>query len=104
IEREALKRETDAASRDRLKRIEKELSEAKERRDALQAQWQSEKQGLESISKIKAEIEQTRIAIEKANREYDLNKLAELQYGKLTSLEKQLAEAENKVLSKRDGA
>ena len=94
IEREALKRETDAASRDRLLKLEKELAEAQERRSALQAQWQSEKGGLEKLSKIKSEIEQTRRDIEKAKREYDLNKVAELQYGKLASLEKELAEAE----------
>jgi ATP-dependent Clp protease ATP-binding subunit ClpB len=94
IERQALKRETDVASRDRLEKLEKELSEANERKSALQAQWQSEKGGLEKLSKIKSEIEQTRHEIDKAKREYDLNKVAELQYGKLASLEKQLAEAE----------
>ena len=94
IEREALKRETDAASKDRLVKLEKELAEAQERRSALQAQWQTEKGALEKLSKIKSEIELTRRGIEKAKREYDLNKLAELQYGKLASLEKELAEAE----------
>jgi ATP-dependent Clp protease ATP-binding subunit ClpB len=94
IEREALKRETDAASRDRLERLEKELAEAREKRDALQAQWQSEKTAVEKLAAIKAQIEQTRLEIEKAKREYDLNKVAELQYGKLSALEKELAEAE----------
>ncbi len=94
IEREALKRETDTASKDRLVKLEKELAEAQERRSAVQAQWQSEKGGLEKLSKIKSEIEQTRRDIEKAKREYDLNKVAELQYGKLASMEKELAEAE----------
>ena len=94
IEREALKRETDAASRDRLERLEKELAEAREKRDALQAQWQSEKAAVEKLAAIKAKIEQTRLEIEKAKREYDLNKVAELQYGKLAALEKELAEAE----------
>jgi ATP-dependent Clp protease ATP-binding subunit ClpB len=94
IEREALKRETDAASKDRLVKLEKELAEAQERRSALQAQWQTEKGGLEKLSKIKSDIEQTRREIDKAKREYDLNKVAELQYGKLASLEKELAEAE----------
>ncbi len=83
IERQALKRETDVASRDRLEKLEKELAEANERKSALQAQWQSEKGGLEKLSKIKSEIEQTRHEIDKAKREYDLNKVAELQYGKL---------------------
>jgi ATP-dependent Clp protease ATP-binding subunit ClpB len=103
IEREALKRETDAASRDRLTKLEKELAEAQERRSELQAQWQSEKGGLERLSKIKSEIEQTRREIEKAKREYDLNKVAELQYGKLASLEKELAEAE-KIADKSGGS
>jgi len=100
IEREALKRETDSASKDRLTRLEKELAEAKERRGALEAQWQSEKGGLEKVSRIKADIEQTRIAIDKAKREYDLNKVAELQYGKLASLEKELANEEEHLIKK----
>ena len=103
IEREALKRETDVASKDRLVKLEKELAEAQERRSALQAQWQSEKGGLEKLSKIKSEIEQTRRDIEKAKREYDLNKVAELQYGKLASLEKELVEAE-KIADKSGGS
>ncbi len=103
IEREALKRETDTASRDRLSRLEKELAEAKDKRSALQAQWQSEKGGLEKLAKIKAEIEQTRQAIEKAKREYDLNKVAELQYGKLASLEKALADDESRLIKKGGG-
>jgi ATP-dependent Clp protease ATP-binding subunit ClpB len=94
IEREALKRETDAASRDRLERLEKELAEARDKRDALQAQWQSEKGAVEKLAAIKVKIEQTRLEIEKAKREYDLNKVAELQYGKLAALEKELGQAE----------
>jgi ATP-dependent Clp protease ATP-binding subunit ClpB len=100
IEREALKRETDSASKDRLTRLEKELAEAKERRTTLEAQWQSEKGGLEKVSRIKADIEQTRIAIDQAKREYDLNKVAELQYGKLASLEKELASEEERLIKK----
>jgi ATP-dependent Clp protease ATP-binding subunit ClpB len=94
IERQALKRETDPASRERLEKLEKELAEASENKSRLQAQWQSEKGGLEQLASIKSEIEQTRHEIDKAKREYDLNKVAELQYGKLASLEKRLAEAE----------
>jgi ATP-dependent Clp protease ATP-binding subunit ClpB len=103
IERQALKRETDAPSKDRLTKLEKELAEAHERQSAIQAQWQSEKGGLEKVSKIKSDIEQTRREIEKATREYDLNKVAELQYGKLASLEKELAEAE-KIADKSGGS
>ncbi len=104
IEREALKRETDPASRDRLQRIEKELVDANEKRGALQAQWQAEKGALEKLAKTKSEIEQTRLAIEKAKREYDLNKVAELQYGKLASLEKELAAEEKKITEKSGGS
>ncbi len=103
IERAALKRETDPASRERLERIEKELAEVGERHDALQARWQQERAGLEGIAKVKAEIEQTKLAIEKARREYDLNKLAELQYGKLAALDKQLAAEEARLVSKAGG-
>ena len=97
IEREALKRETDAASRERLGKLEKELAEAQEKRSTLQAQWQNEKGGIEKLARIKSEIEQTRHEIEKAKREYDLNKAAELQYGKLITLEKELAAGEKAV-------
>jgi len=100
IEREALKRETDTASKDRLGRLEKELAEVRERHDTLEAQWRKEKEGLEGLAKIKAEIEQTKQEIEKARREYDLNRLAELQYGKLAGLEKNLAEEEEALLKK----
>jgi ATP-dependent Clp protease ATP-binding subunit ClpB len=102
IEREALKKETDAASKERLERLEKDLATEREKQGALQAQWQSEKKGLEAISRIKAEIEQTKLAIDKAKREYDLNKVAELQYGKLAGLEKELAAAEEKLVQKED--
>jgi ATP-dependent Clp protease ATP-binding subunit ClpB len=94
IEREALKRETDVASRDRLERLDKELAGVREKRDALRAQWQSEKGAVEKLAAVKARIEQTRLEIEKAKREYDLNKVAELQYGRLAGLEKELAEGE----------
>ncbi|HUY20371.1 MAG TPA: ATP-dependent chaperone ClpB [Candidatus Binataceae bacterium] len=104
IEREALKRETDEASRDRLARLEKELAEVQEKRSALQAQWQREKGELEQLSSLKAQIEQTRLEIEKAKREYDLNKVAELQYGKLAGLEKELTDREKKLHDERGGA
>src|ERR1700733_2667908 len=103
IEREALKRESDQASRDRLQKLEKELAEVKEKRAGLQAQWETETGGLEKLAKIKAEIEQTRLAIEKAQRDYDLGKLAELQYGKLAALEQQLASDEEQLIAKNSG-
>jgi len=104
IEREALKRETDQASRDRLARLEKELAETQEKRSALQAGWQKEKGEIEHLSSLKAQIEQTKLEIDKAKREYDLNKVAELQYGKLAGLEKELAEREQKLRDERGGA
>jgi ATP-dependent Clp protease ATP-binding subunit ClpB len=104
IEREALKRETDTASKDRLEKLEKELAEVNERRSALQAQWQAEKGGIEKLSQLKSQIEQTKHEIDKAKREYDLNKVAELQYGKLAGLEKELAAAEKAVDTKGGGS
>jgi len=95
IEREALKKETDAASRHRLEKLEKELADLRASADQLQAQWQGEKEAVQKIRAIREEIEQTKVAIEQAQREYDLNRAAELQYGKLNQLEKQLREYED---------
>ncbi|HEY3135261.1 MAG TPA: ATP-dependent chaperone ClpB [Blastocatellia bacterium] len=95
IEREALKKETDAASRGRLEKLEKELADLRANADQLKAQWQAEKEEVQKIRSIREEIEQTKLAIEQAQREYDLNRAAELQYGKLTQLEKQLREYED---------
>jgi ATP-dependent Clp protease ATP-binding subunit ClpB len=94
IEREALKKETDAASRHRLEKLEKELANLRANADQLKAQWQAEKESVQKIRSIREEIEQTKLAIEQAQREYDLNRAAELQYGKLIQLEKQLREYE----------
>jgi ATP-dependent Clp protease ATP-binding subunit ClpB len=94
IEREALKKEVDAASRDRLERLEKELADLKERADVLRAQWQKEKEALNRVQQIKAEIESTKIQIEQAERATDLQKAAELKFGKLIELDKQLKHEE----------
>jgi len=94
IEREALRKETDAASRDRLGRLEEELAGLRETADRLRAQWEAEKGGLGQLRDLKQEIEQTRHAIEQAEREYDLNTVAELKYGKLADLERRLAAAD----------
>ncbi|QGY41691.1 ATP-dependent chaperone ClpB [Pseudodesulfovibrio cashew] len=90
IEREALKRETDAASKDRLKKLEKDLVDLKERQAALLAQWENEKSGIERLRSLKEDIESTRREIEEAKRVHDYNRAAELEYGKLGSLEKEL--------------
>lgn len=94
IEREALKKEKDSASKERLKALEKELADLKAKRDALHARWQSERGGVESSRKVREEIEKVRQQIETAQRAYDLNQVAELQYGKLPELEKKLRDAE----------
>jgi ATP-dependent Clp protease ATP-binding subunit ClpB len=90
IEREALKKETDKASRERLAKLEKELADLKTNSASLRAQWQADQEALKKQREIREQIEQTKVEIEQAERAYDLNKAAELKYGKLTSLEKQL--------------
>jgi len=103
IEREALKKEKDTPSKERLKILEKELADLKAKRDALHARWQSERGGVESSRKIRAEIDQIRQEIETAQRSYDLNKVAELQYGRLPALEQKLKTAEATIDAKEKG-
>ncbi len=97
IEREAVKKETDAASKERLKGIEKEIAELSEKRNGLKAQWQAEKDIIQKIRALKEEIEKTKIEEEKAEREGDLGKAAQLKYGKMNELLRKL-EGENKNL------
>jgi ATP-dependent Clp protease ATP-binding subunit ClpB len=97
IEREALKKETDAASRERLAKLEKELANLKTEAEALQAQWQREKQAIERLRSLRQEIEHTRYLIEQAERAYDLNRAAELKYGRLVELERQLKQEEENL-------
>ncbi len=103
IEREALKKETDPASKERLAKIEKELAELRSEADALEARWQNEKQAVTRLRNLREQAEQTRLEIEQAERQYDLNRAAELKYGKLIQIERQLA-AEQDALGKQDGA
>jgi len=98
IERQALKKEKDETSRDRLEKLEKELANLKEEADKLKAHWQKEKETIQKIGKIKREIEATREQSIRAEREGNLEKAAELRYGKLIQLEKELQE-ENKKLA-----
>ena len=91
IEREALRKETDAASRERLARLEKELADLKAESDALTARWQREKDAVQRLRQLREQVEQTKLEIEQAERQYDLNRAAELKYGKLAGLERQLA-------------
>jgi ATP-dependent Clp protease ATP-binding subunit ClpB len=102
IEREALKKESDPASRERLEKLEKELAELRSKADALRAQWQAEKQAVQRLRSLREQIEQTRIEIEQAERQYDLNRAAELRYGKLAELERRL-KAEEEMLAKKQG-
>jgi ATP-dependent Clp protease ATP-binding subunit ClpB len=101
IEREALKRETDAASKDRLAKIEAELSGLKAKQAELGSQWEREKSAIEGIRRLKEEIEQVRRDVEEAERVADYNRAAELKYGKLDVLERQLA-ASNASITEED--
>jgi ATP-dependent Clp protease ATP-binding subunit ClpB len=100
IEREALRKESDAASRDRLTKLEKELADLKSQQQELRARWDTEKQAVTRLRSLKEEIEKTKTAMEQAQREYDLNRAAELKYGKLAQLEQQLAEEEKRLREK----
>src|SRR6516162_5006699 len=102
IEREALKKESDPASRERLARIEKELANLRAEADALKAKWQSEKRTVQRLRSLREKIDQLRAEIDQAERAYDLNKAAELKYGTLTELEKKL-KAEEERLSQKQG-
>ncbi|HIK51094.1 MAG TPA: ATP-dependent chaperone ClpB [Oscillatoriales cyanobacterium M59_W2019_021] len=97
MERLSLQKESDPASRDRLSKLEKELADYKERQSALNAQWQAEKDVLEKRKELKEEIDRVQVEIEQAERNYDLNRAAELKYGKLSQLQKQLEATEDQL-------
>ncbi|MFO0847884.1 MAG: ATP-dependent chaperone ClpB [Gemmataceae bacterium] len=103
IERQALKKETDKASKDRLAKLEKELADLKADADALRAKWQAEKDSVGKVRQVREQIEQVKRDIDRAEREYDLNKAAELKYGKLPELQKQLAAIEQQTASQAQG-
>src|SRR5438477_3304508 len=94
IELEALRKEKDKASRERLEKLEKELADLKEEHARLAAHWQQEKQLIEVSRKLKGELEPLRAEIERATRAGDLSKASELQYGKVPELERRIKEAE----------
>ena len=100
IENQALKKETDEASAERLKKLQGELSEEKAEFDRLKSKWEAEKKELDSTKDIKKKIEDTNHAIEEAERNYDLERLSELKYGTLPKLKEELAEREK--ASKKD--
>ena len=94
IEKQSLAKETDAASVERLKKLEKELADISSERDAMKLQWQNEKSDIDKSRSIKAELEQCRFDVEKFTREGNLEKAAELKYSKIPALEKELTAAE----------
>ena len=100
IEEEALKKETDTLSKERLEALQKELAELKSDLTTRTAQWQNEKKSVDNLSKLREQIEDIHKQIEKAQREYNLEKAAELQYGELPKLEQQLAIEEKNVREK----
>ena len=103
MEKLSLGRESDSASQERLQRIERELAELGEQQSSLNAQWQQEKGAIDDLSGLKEEIERVQLQVEQAKRNYDLNKAAELEYGTLANLQKQLQTKETE-LAQEDGS
>lgn len=97
IEEAALKKEQDEASQKRLEEIREKLSKLNTHANSMKKQWEKEKEAIQNVRNIKKEMEEVKIAIEKAEREYDLNKAAELKFGKLNELEQRLKTAETDV-------
>jgi ATP-dependent Clp protease ATP-binding subunit ClpB len=97
IEREALKKETDKASRERLEKLEKELADLKEDKNRLATHWQQEKEAILAARKLKEELEQVRLEIERAQRAGDYAKASELQYGRLPAVEQKIKSEETRL-------
>lgn len=97
MERLSLQKESNAASRERLERLEKELADLKEEQSTLNAQWQSEKDVIVEIQGIKEAIDKVNLEVQQAERNYDLNRAAELKYGKLIELQNKLSAAETRL-------
>jgi len=103
IEETALKKEKDSASGERLQVLRRELAEDRTKLDSMRAQWDNEKQLITSLQQLREEIEQTRHQIEEAERNYDLNRVAELRYGVLPALEKRLTKEQSRIAEKQTG-
>ena len=103
IEREALRKESDAASRDRLGKLEKELADLKEDRAGLATHWQQEKEAIQTVRKLKEELEPLRLEIERAQRAGDYTKASELQYGRVPELDRKIKEAEARLAELQKG-
>ena len=101
IEEAALTKEKDPASRERLEKLQQELAEMRSEADAMKAQWQTEKQSIQRVRNVKREIDEVRTEIERAEREYDLNRAAELKYGRLNDLERRLQSEEEHLAGKQ---
>ena len=99
IERTSLAKEKDSASKERLKRLDKELADLKEKSRALTAQWQNEKAAVNAVSVVQTQLEQAKLELEQAQRKGDLNLAAQIQYGKIPDLEKKLAKMESAAAS-----
>ncbi|NES99889.1 MAG: ATP-dependent chaperone ClpB [Sphaerospermopsis sp. SIO1G1] len=97
MEKLSLQKESDPASRERLERLDKELADFKEEQRTLNAQWQSEKDVITKLQSIKEEIDRVNLEVQQAERNYDLNRAAELKYGKLTELHRQLETVESEL-------
>jgi ATP-dependent Clp protease ATP-binding subunit ClpB len=103
IEQNALRKEKDEASRERLKKLERDLANLKEKSQQLKAQWQNEKAAINAVSVVNGQIEQAKTDLEKAQRQGDLNAAAQLQYGRLPELQQKLAAAEKALREKPAG-
>jgi ATP-dependent Clp protease ATP-binding subunit ClpB len=103
IEREALRKENDKASQERLQKLEKELADLKEERNRLSTHWQQEKETIQAVQKLKEELEQVRLEVERAQRSGDYAKASELQYGKLPDIERRIKEQESRLAEVQKG-
>jgi ATP-dependent Clp protease ATP-binding subunit ClpB len=103
IEREALRMEKDDASQQRLQILERDLANFKEQRDALRSRWDQERQAIHAISELRDEMDRTRVEMEQAQRAYEYNKAAELQYGKLKDLDQQIRDKESELVRLQAG-
>lgn len=103
IETEALKKEKDAASKERLEKIKESLADLNEKKNSLMAQWRSEKEVITEIRRIKEQIEQLRMEEQRAEREGNLNRVAEIRYGRIVELEKKLAAANDRLKAMQGG-
>jgi ATP-dependent Clp protease ATP-binding subunit ClpB len=101
MERLSLQRENDPASKERLEKLEKELANLKEDQSKLNGQWQSEKEVIDKIRTVKERIDQVNLEVQQAERDYDLNKAAELRFGQLTELQRQVKNFEDQLAEKQ---